>query len=579
MQNSQSLSKLWLALTYFLGVAQVFAQSSSAPPATPAPAAASAAALAAGSSSREPSSVASDLLASDKEGSIADTDVKRVLDGKQDLYPKKGFEDIFLTKDSSAVLDINKLDVDIKDLCRAQTNVGIIAAGEKDSSGGYRVVAGKTTGSTQILVYDGKSPECTTYGQLLKVYRITVSNDDLIGLLQEIRALLGMVEGLEIRIVGSQVVVDGQVLVPKDMRRVLAVLSKYQSKPVVNLVEVSPLTMKLLGEKMQEEIAGGKDRPPNITVKVLNGRFFLDGSVDKRVERDTAEKICQSYVSERYTLEPNAQGGKLEKPSFPGLGECVMMVRIRAGQPQDPDPIVSVRVDFVTLNRNYLRNFDFRWAPGVDLQGGTQYQSDTGKFLSTFTGTLANLFPKLDSAAQHGHARILKSATVLVRDGDAPGGGPDEATLTETLNVGYVIPGTGTNPPQPASTPVTTSIVVKARSISGSDKINLGVKATQTEIRDQTKGAPPTTLANTVDTRIVVINGESAALGGLIAERRNVSFGRAPASDGSIKIFDLDRVHNFTDEKSQFIIFVTPTKLRSTTEGTEVLKRKFRLRK
>lgn len=34
---------------------------------------------------------------------------------------------------------------------------------------------------------------------------------------------------------------------------------------------------------MQEEINGGKDRPTNIYVRVLNGRYILEGSVDKRI--------------------------------------------------------------------------------------------------------------------------------------------------------------------------------------------------------------------------------------------------------------------------------------------------------
>jgi pilus assembly protein CpaC len=358
----------------------------------------------------------------------------------------------------------------------------------------------------------------------------------------------------------------------------------------LNLVEISPLTLKLLGQKMEEEIAGGKDRPKDVKVRVVNGRFFLEGNVDKKVERDTAEKICLSYITEKYGIESSGGpigSGKLEKPTVAGLGECMVMVRLRQPPAQDPDPIVSVRIDFVTLNRNYLKTFDFRWAPGFNVEGGVGYTSDTGKFLSTFTGTLANLFPKLDTLQKNGHARILKSASILVRDGDDSRSGiPKEARLKETLNVSYTIPGTvsGTvvSAPTVGVTPVVTEIRVRARSIPGTaDKLNLGIFAQQTEVRDFRRGEAPTTLENVIDTEIVVPNTESAALGGLIAERRNFSDGRDPASgeSSSINLFKLSKSYNFTDEKSQFIIFVTPTKLRSTTEGTDTLKRKFRLRR
>lgn len=516
-----------------------------------------------------------------KVGGIADTNIEKVIDSKVDLKPELGFEDLFLTKKSSTVLDIQNLGRDVRELCSKVTVLGILPGGDLDSSGGFRVTAGEQIGSTQILVYDGVAPECKNLGRLLKVYRVTVSDQDLSALLQELRTLIGGVEGIEIRIVGDKVVVDGNVLVPKEMRRVLTVLNRYvtEKKPVVNLVEMSPLTLKLIAEKMEEEIAGGKDRQRDIKVKVLNGRFFMEGNVDKRVDREVAEKICQSYVSERYTMDAPAVGGKLEKPVFQSLGECVSMIRIRAGQPRDPDPIINVRVDFVTLNRAYNKVFDFRWAPGVSADGGVEYDSDAGRFVNRFIGTITNLFPKLDTATQNGNARILKTVFVPVRDGDDGNGQPAEATVRETLNLGYSVQAGQGGTSQSGSTPVTTAVSIRARSISGSDRINLGIKAVQTEVKAVRANAPADTLENSVDTQVVVPNGESAAIGGIVAERRTVNYGRDPSGEGGVTVFKLDRKHQFVDDKNQFIIFVTPTKLRTTTEGTEVLKRKFRLRR
>lgn len=534
-----------------------------------------------------------DGIKTDIAGSIADTTARRIIEKKIEtdtLNPTKGFEDIFLTKNSSATLDINKLAKTLEDIEYLQTNTGIITKGEKDPSGGYRVFAGAQVGSTQILVYDRKPPIAgrRDRGDLLKVYRLTVTSEDLLSLLQEIKALIGNVEGIDIRVVGTQIVIDGAVLVPRDMRRVVAVVGKYQTekKPVINLAEISPLTLKLLAEKMEEEIAGGKDRPREIKVKVVNGRFFLEGAVDKTAERETAVKICQAYISERYTLENTAQ---VQSPKIPGLNECVLMVKIRQGQPADPDPIISVRVDFVTLDRNYLKNFNFRWAPGMDLKGEIGYTSDAGRFITSFVGLLDSLFPKLDTAASHGYARILKTATLLVRDGEnaAKGGGaPPEATISETLKLPVMIKSTANAPGSFTTVNVDTYIKVMAKSVPGSDKVNMDVAAKQSEVKGQDPEQGPTILDNTIQTSIVVANGESAALGGLIAERRNVNIIRDPASPAGstggtnkFELFDIGRGHNFSDAKVQFIVFVTPEKLRTPSEGTEKLKRKFRLRK
>ncbi len=532
----------------------------------------------------------------DIAGSIANTNINKLLESREVLKPSFGFEDIFLTRGSSAPLDVQNLPgYTRKDLLFFYTTDGVISGSRKDVSGAERIVAGNSLASTQVLVFskkpgpDGKNEK----GDLLKVYRITVTNDDLITLLQEMKALIGDVEGLEMRIVGAQVVVDGAILVPKDMRRVLAVTGKYigERRPVINLAEISPMTLKLLGEKMEEEIAGGKDRPRDIKVKTLNGRFFLEGAVDTKFQKDEAERICQAYIAERYTLEPKDPSGKFEVPRFSGLGECISMVRVRAGQPAEPDPILAVRVDFVTLTRNYLKSFNFQWAPGLSTNGSANYSSDLGKFVTSFTATVGNLFPKLDTAASHGYARILKSATLLVRDGERSGGGgaPPEASINENLQIYTLVPGDATRPATYQPVNVNTKVSLKAKSVSGTDKINMDVLAVQSELKDPGKpgGGGPTIYSSEVKTSIVVSNNESAALGGLITERRNVGITRDPSAERDpntdrpydFNLFELGRQHSFGDDKSQFIIFVTPAKLRNPTEGTETLKRKFRLRK
>jgi pilus assembly protein CpaC len=223
----------------------------------------------------------------------------------------------------------------------------------------------------------------------------------------------------------------------------------------------------------------------------------------------------------------------------------------------------------------------------MSADGNIQYRSDTGQFLTQILGTISSLFPKLRTAAQHGYARILKSATVLVRDGDDDSDGkPAKATISERVAIPFVISQGANNPPVVSYTNVDTSITVRARSIAGSDKLNVGIEAVQTEVQAAASDkSPPSTLANRVETQIVVPNGESAALGGLSTERRSVAFDRNPASSdpkqgtADFNVFNLGRAYGFTDTKGQFIVFVTPTKLRTTTEGTDQLKRKFRLRK
>lgn len=549
---------------------------------------------------------------SQKVGEIPDSSLDQIMESREDLKPLYGFEEIYIALNkkntaakSGAVLNLEPIEdiKDSKDIYWGVTVSGILKFDRESlstpgaSSKRFPIVASGNTGTTQILVYnretDAESKKAVPGEKLYKVFRVTVTDENLVDLMQQMKAKMGKVEGIEIRIIGDQVVVDGKVVIPRDLRRVLTVVQNYQGKgkPVELLAEISPLALQLLAEKMQDEINGGKDRPTNIYVRVLNGRFILEGSVDKRIDRDIAVQTCQAMIQDQFQLDPKA----IKAPNFPNLPECMLRIRIRPGAPLDPDPIITVRVDFVSLVRNYLKAFSFKWGPGVTADASFGYSSDVGRFLGSFQAIVTGLFPTLNTLARNGHARVLKSATLLVRDGDdtaaGDGSGP-ESTIREVLEIPYLTPAsTSANgqqtPPQWNFKPLETRVSLRVRSIPGTDKINLAIKATQTEAQDKpAPDAPPGTLAYDVNTSLVVSNGDSAALGGMISERRLISVGRDPsnttAADSSgndITLFKFSRFHEFTDQKNQMIIFVTPTKIRNASEGTESLKRKFRLKK
>lgn len=555
----------------------------------------------------------SSIGSTQKVGEIPDSSLDQIMDAREDLKPEYGFEDVYVAlnkKNSSAksgaVLNLENIDEikDAKDIYWGVTVSGILKfdrenMGAAGTSGKrFPIVASGNTGTTQILVYnrdvDPESKKPIPGDKLYKVFRVTVTDENLVDLMQQMKAKMGKVEGIELRIVGDQIVVDGKVVIPRDLRRVLTVVQNYQSKgrPVELLAEISPLALQLLAEKMQDEINGGKDRPTNIYVRVLNGRFILEGSVDKRIDRDIAVQTCQAMIQDQFQLDPKA----IKAPNFPNLPECMLRIRIRPGAPLDPDPIITVRVDFVSLVRNYLKAFNFKWGPGVQADTNLGYSSDLGRFIGSFQAIVSGLFPTLSTLSRNGHARVLKSATLLVRDGDdnssgESGAGP-ESSIREVLEIPYLSPATvGANgqpiPPQWNFKPLETRVSLRVRSIPGTDKINLAIKATQTEAQDKpAPDAPPGSLAYDVNTSLVVSNGDSAALGGMISERRLVSLGRDPSNttasnsdSNDITLFKFSRFHEFTDQKNQMIIFVTPTKIRNASEGTESLKRKFRLKK
>ncbi|MEO5668713.1 MAG: hypothetical protein ABIR96_11695 [Bdellovibrionota bacterium] len=520
-------------------------------------------------------------------GSITDTTVDQLTRQRIEqglLEPKDGFEEILLTKDSSTIIDPSAYGP----TCLTPYPGGIITSPDPPRKPGEpprprTIQALQQEGTMQLLVTSdpsGKGRCSEERGQLMKVYRITVTSVDLFKATQELKTLIGSTEGLQIRIVNNMVVLDGKLVIPAELERLNKVLATYKDLrptaqvPILNLTELSPLSYQIVAEKMEEAIAGGPDRPRDITVKVIKDKFFLEGSVDQRSQREEAERICKAFLQDR----PKVDTAGIDRVQTK-LPDCNSSIWIRQGQPKDPDAIIHVRVDFVTLNREYLKSFEFRWRPSVGAQGEVNYESDIGRFTAGFIATIGNLFPFLRTAAQHGYGRILRTANLMIVD--KQDGTPEEYTIREAIG----IPVPGVSPeglPTTQNVNVETKVGVRAQSVKGSDKINLTIAATQMEETGTGANGAPKTLTNEVKTALVVTNGESAALGGMIGEQRNVTFDRSPTGStggGDFELFGVGRKHSFQDNKSQFIVFVTPTKMRSPEQGTDELKRKFRLRR
>lgn len=511
------------------------------------------------------------------------------------LMPKFGTEDIFLVAGSKRVIDLTEYGL----TCLTPFQGGIITSPEPARTGDQKptartIVSTGQLGTVQVIVQTDPSKvgNCDGSGELLKVLRITVTNADIFRALQELKALVGDVEGLEIGVVGDRVVLDGKIIVPSELNRLQTVVENFNvgkeaqaQITILPLYEMSPLAFQMLAEKMEEEIAGGPDRPRDITVRVLNGRFFLEGSVDEVSQRLKALKVCRAYLQDELTKTEFgiARPDKVDDGNDPaGIRMCNNSIWIRQGQPPEPEPVIAIRADFVTLNREYLKEFEFFWRPTLSANGTVNYESDVGRFTSGFIGTIRRLFPVLRTAAQHGYGRVLKSATVILVDKPAGSGEPPTASISET----FQIPFQTTGPEGEATvqfSELSTSIQVQAATVPGSDKIQMKITANQSQNLGAGANGAPTVLNNNINTSLVVTNGVSAALGGMIGEARAVNYDRSPGSEGqgsaNFELFGIGKAQRFSDAKSQFLVFITPEKMRNPSDGTEKLKRKFRLRR
>ena len=77
--------------------------------------------------------------------------------------------------------------------------------------------------------------------------------------------------------------------------KVVVILDKYPD--VLRLVELSPQTQLIIARKMQEEMqkSGLKD----VTVRVVNGVFWIEGIVESKEQSDKAEQIAKAYLPDQ----------------------------------------------------------------------------------------------------------------------------------------------------------------------------------------------------------------------------------------------------------------------------------------
>ena len=102
------------------------------------------------------------------------------------------------------------------------------------------------SGDTTVTIRDND-------GTIRLIFLVRVTGSNLLRTAGEIRDLMRDVEGLEVRVVGSKVVAEGEVLIPGDYGRLLTVLQDGTYKDsVINLTTLSPFGMQVLSKKIQE---------------------------------------------------------------------------------------------------------------------------------------------------------------------------------------------------------------------------------------------------------------------------------------------------------------------------------------
>ena len=394
-------------------------------------------------------------------------------------------------------------------------------------------------------------------------YTVDVTKTDLKKVAREIKSLLNEIEGISIKVANNKVVVDGQILLPNDMKRIHSVVKQYGDL-ATSLVTLSPFAQVKIAQFIERAIGN-----PEIHVRSVNGKFMLEGVAEDQKEKDRAEIIAKTYVPDVVIDEAVADKKVQER-----VTEVVInLITLKAPPEAEPSKIVQIVVHYVELQKDYTKGFRFQWTPDIGDGSKVSFTSgdrSPGGLTSTLTGTISNLLPKLNWAKEHGHARVLQSSSIIVEDNKA-------GTLNSIQNIPYqVVTAEGLPSTSFAEAGIRTTItpqVIGSRSDSVGLKLSFAVKSL---IGMTPQG--PLTSAREINTQVVVRSGASAAVGGLITSDTSTGYNKLPANASTNPLISLYSSKDFRRNQSQFVVFVTPIIKASASSGAENIKRKFKLR-
>ena len=428
------------------------------------------------------------------------------------------------------------------------------------------------------LIFKGLKPGRTSVnirdnvGDIRMRYTVVVTATGKSNVVSELRELIGDVEGLDIGIRGGKVFVGGEIVVPDDIGRVSKVLASYPE--VLTLIELSPQTQRVIARKMSDELA--KNNLKDVTVRVVNKAFWLEGVVSSKDKKDLALIIAKAYLPPKIKSLSETGEGRFATPDSSDIIDF-----IATNPKKDPEPapkMVKVSSQFVELSKSYNKIFAFKWAPlmGEDNSQISFGQTQSGNITSTSSGTLSatisNLFPKLNSAKSAGYARIIQSGMVIMRD-------QKKGTISKQTTIPFAV-GSG-DFTKASSATVGLNMDIEPK-ILEQEKVEMAVNFNVS--LSVGSGTTPITTNNAISTNIVVKSKESAAIGGIVQNQSTTDYDNEPNLGGAsgqpapTPLFRLYRSKSYITNKSQYVIFITPEIIESASVGTEEIRKKFRRR-
>lgn len=429
----------------------------------------------------------------------------------------------------------------------------------------FRILPTKV-GNGIVTVHNKKT------GQILVELRVDIRDQYIDKTLRELQALLNDIEGIEYKIVNGKIILDGFVLLPKDLKRIGQVVTQFGGV-AVSLVGLSPLAKKKIVEYIARDINN-----PEVTVTSIGDFIKLEGFVNSIEEKNRINDVVLLYLPD--IVQDTGFEGSLatsvkivdRKPQTDVGAYVINLIQVRKAEDkvEPPPKMIQVVIHVVEYAERYLKSFNFTFSPSLSSLGNsqTQGQANAPGSISELAAIVDNLLPKLNWARTHGYVRLLDTASILTQD-------KKSASLTRSLQVNN------------GATTIAGAQSANGQQFSLSLEItNPTIKSERSELIETalrvntvagSAGAQGLSFApnTTVNTTVSVRSRQSAAVAGIISKKSENQFG-GPTGAGAV--ITLNHGKSFTKNSNNYVLFVTPIIKSSASAGVEQVKKKFRFK-
>ena len=262
-------------------------------------------------------------------------------------------------------------------------------------------------GSGIVTIHNKKT------GQILVELRLDVRKQDNEKTLREVKAMLADIDGIEFKIVNDIIILDGFVLLPKDLVRIGNVIRQTGlDQKVKNLVSLSPIARKKIVEYIGREINN-----PEVTVTAVGDFIKLEGMVNNKEEKDRVIQIVNMHMPDVVSEKTQDLGNFtiLSRKVGSAVDYIIDLITIRP--PEDkvepPPKMIQVVVHFVEFSDRYLKKFNFIFSPSLTGIGQAASAPRAPTSIGEIASIINNLLPKINWARTHGYIRVLDTASVL----------------------------------------------------------------------------------------------------------------------------------------------------------------------